>query len=256
MKLIEKKCPNCGASLEFDENAKSCNCQYCHRSFEIEREKNIKDELEDAQYILNEVMKKNTSPIFFIIPIIIFIGFAFLMYNVFKYNVKSNHEEFEKRVQEQKEVIEKNTQEEEEEKIVLLTDAKDITNSALDSLDHEAVFEIENAKGNTTKSYFTIEERKREKVYVAYKEGSNYLIAIYETLYKDFRNQSDMQTIYVPLVFENVKNPIGFYNPKIDAPKYYFTDTKDTFAYGYASFDETYNNVVKPLEGEYTITEK
>ena len=38
MKIIEKKCPNCGAGLEFNENDKSCRCEYCKRSFEIERE--------------------------------------------------------------------------------------------------------------------------------------------------------------------------------------------------------------------------
>ena len=37
MKLIEKKCPNCGGSLEFSETDKSCKCEYCHRAFEIER---------------------------------------------------------------------------------------------------------------------------------------------------------------------------------------------------------------------------
>lgn len=37
MKLIEKKCPNCGASLSFSDTDKSCKCEYCERSFEIER---------------------------------------------------------------------------------------------------------------------------------------------------------------------------------------------------------------------------
>ena len=41
MKLIEKKCPNCGASLEFNDSDKSCKCQYCHRAFEIERDSSI-----------------------------------------------------------------------------------------------------------------------------------------------------------------------------------------------------------------------
>ncbi len=265
MKLIEKKCPNCGASLEFDEKDKSCNCTYCHRSYEIEREE-TKEDIEYKLKELQEITKKlGPSPIFFIIPVIIFVGFAFLIYSIFSFNVKTDHDNFEKNAKESKENYEKkvkeseekyNKEKEEKEKIVLLEDAKDITDSALDNLDHEAVFAIKNAKGNTQKTYFTIEERKRDKVYVAYKEGSNYFIAIYKVKYKDFFNQSDMQTIYVPLVYENVENPIGFYNVKVDAPEYYFTDAKDTYAYGYASFDEAYNNVVKPLESEYTITER
>ena len=29
MRLIEKKCPNCGADLEFKDNDKSCKCSHC-----------------------------------------------------------------------------------------------------------------------------------------------------------------------------------------------------------------------------------
>ena len=38
MRLVEKKCPNCGANLSFGENEKSCKCEYCKREFEIERD--------------------------------------------------------------------------------------------------------------------------------------------------------------------------------------------------------------------------
>ena len=34
MKLIEKKCPNCGANLEFKDTDKSCKCSHCGSSFE------------------------------------------------------------------------------------------------------------------------------------------------------------------------------------------------------------------------------
>lgn len=44
MKLIEKKCPNCGASLEFNDNDRSCKCVYCKRGFEIVRDSENDDE--------------------------------------------------------------------------------------------------------------------------------------------------------------------------------------------------------------------
>ncbi len=257
MKLIEKKCPNCGASLEFNEKDKSCTCTYCHRAFEIERE----GEKED--YILNEIaVTKAVSPIFFIVPFIIVIGFAFLMYNIFSYNVKSSHDEFEKRVQEQKEGIEKYNQEMEKEtddkkEEKLITNIDELSNRNYETINTEAAFNIKNAKGETTKSSFQVEERKREKVIIAYKEKSNYLIAIFKVLYKDFFNQKDMQTIYVPLVYENIeRNFYSLNNVKVDAPEYYFNKSKTTYAYGYSTYEEAYNNVVKPLESEYTITEK
>lgn len=58
MKLIEKKCPNCGASLSFNDNDNSCICEYCKRIFEIERETNSKNNRgidEMAEYNLTEL---------------------------------------------------------------------------------------------------------------------------------------------------------------------------------------------------------
>ena len=58
MKLIEKKCPNCGANLEFKETDKSCSCSYCHRSFEIERESNLDTDDISKQFNLSELKEK------------------------------------------------------------------------------------------------------------------------------------------------------------------------------------------------------
>jgi len=55
MKLIEKRCPNCGASIEFNDDARSCKCDYCNRSFEIEREHTNKKSSKNDDYILNEL---------------------------------------------------------------------------------------------------------------------------------------------------------------------------------------------------------
>ena len=65
MRLIEKKCPNCGANLEFDENDKSCKCQYCKRSFEIERDT---DNLDKFNLIYDKMQKPVKA--FFMIPFI------------------------------------------------------------------------------------------------------------------------------------------------------------------------------------------
>ena len=55
MKLIEKKCPNCGANLEFSETDKSCKCEYCHRAFEIERDEKINVSDIAEQFNLSEL---------------------------------------------------------------------------------------------------------------------------------------------------------------------------------------------------------
>ena len=56
MRLIEKECPNCGASVKFNENDRSCKCEYCHREFEIERDKeDEKKHFDPRNYTLTEL---------------------------------------------------------------------------------------------------------------------------------------------------------------------------------------------------------
>lgn len=51
MKLVQRKCPSCGASLEFDENAKEVTCEYCKQKLTIEREEN-KDNFDTTDFSL------------------------------------------------------------------------------------------------------------------------------------------------------------------------------------------------------------
>ena len=55
MRLIEKECPNCGASVEFNENDKTCKCEYCKRSFTIERDKEDNKKIDPRKIKLNEM---------------------------------------------------------------------------------------------------------------------------------------------------------------------------------------------------------
>ena len=43
MKLVQKKCPSCGASLSIDSQATEVTCEYCKQKLLIEREENNKD---------------------------------------------------------------------------------------------------------------------------------------------------------------------------------------------------------------------
>ena len=94
MELIEKKCPNCGASLEFGDNDKSCTCNYCHRSFIIEKNttldvenladqfdlKELEKNMEAANKLLNKMMPKTTPfMIIFTIGIILIIGVVIII---------------------------------------------------------------------------------------------------------------------------------------------------------------------------------
>lgn len=70
MKLIEKKCPNCGAGLEFKDNDKNCKCSHCGSSFEIERDTNKADL--DEQFDLKP-LDRSFSILAFVIYLFIFV---------------------------------------------------------------------------------------------------------------------------------------------------------------------------------------
>ena len=71
MRLIEKKCPNCGSSLSFGPNDKETKCAYCNASFEIERE-NESDVPEN--FLLHQKTVRTMSTAIMITSIIVFIA--------------------------------------------------------------------------------------------------------------------------------------------------------------------------------------
>lgn len=73
MKLIEKKCPNCGSSLSFGPNDKETKCTYCNASFEIERE-NESESVIPENFLLHQKTVRRMSTAIMIISIIVFIA--------------------------------------------------------------------------------------------------------------------------------------------------------------------------------------
>ena len=245
MKLVEKKCPNCGANLEFGENDKSCKCEYCKRSFEVERDENINNNNLSEQYSLNETGKTiaKVAGITMVAPFVIFLisfltiltSIAFIVPTaIYKQDILPNK---------------------------LLTTINNLDNNdlkAIEEISEDVAYQTAKGQHDLTYSYDEADSLKLEKLYFAYKEDSNYVIAIYKTMYHNFWNQTDQQTVYIPVVFKDVKNNItsSLINGKNPAPEYYFNPEKTTYVYAYSSFEKTYNEIVKPLENEYKITEK
>lgn len=241
MKLIEKKCPNCGAGLEFKDNDKNCKCSHCGSSFEIERNTNINDI--EEQFDLKPIGKV-FSAFYIFIFIVIFISVAGFIsitaYHVF--NNSTNYSSFFK-------------------KNGYISSVSDLSNSDISHIEFESKMQISykgEGMNDHNHSYYRSSEPRREKLCVAYKKDSNFIIAIYKVSYHDFFHQENNYTVYVPIVYENVKGEIAFNlgDGKVSAPEYYFNSERTSYTYGYASFDEAYNGVVKPLENEYKITEK
>jgi len=69
MKIIEKTCPNCGASIEFNKGDDKVKCEYCKKTYVIEEEK--KDDKDLYEYNLKAV--SSVSKVIIIISIVSFV---------------------------------------------------------------------------------------------------------------------------------------------------------------------------------------
>jgi len=116
MRLVEKKCPNCGGALKFNFEDKETTCEFCGRSFEIERDQSISndnDEIFNADnYALTEEQKKVLGAFagFTFVPIAIFAIAVIAMVTI---GIVSSRRSFNKQ-SEEVEVEEKVTPQEEE----------------------------------------------------------------------------------------------------------------------------------------------
>ena len=252
MRLVEKKCPNCGANLEFSETDKSCKCSYCHRAFEIERDEKKEFNNYADQFNLNELQNSVvTASKFIAVPfVIVGIGFIFIFGLIF-YSAFTNIHEVKSKNTERLQTIKEDNQ--------ILSSIDEIDNDGFEDLNFACFSFLSQSvvgRSDTTYSYQSAGDSRLEKVYVASKKDSNYVISIYSKVYHNFFNQSDQHTVYIPIVFENIKKDCDFSNGKNPAPEYYFNEEKSSYIYAYGSFEDAYNNVVKVLESDYTISEK
>ncbi len=248
MRLIEKKCPNCNANLEFGENDKTCKCQYCKRSFEIERDMN---DIEKFNLVYDKIHKP--MKMMFMIP---FIAFFVIFIIVFIFIISS----FNKGIENSDSVFEK-FNDYIVDKENLLTDVNELKNTDIDFIDSFSSSQINRvAEGvNDANHSFSVDgDVTREKIYVLYKENYNKLVLIYKATFRDFFNQEDRHTLYIPVVYENIEKNIisSLGNATVTNHVYYLNSDESCYTYGFASFDEAYQDSVGNDSEGFTITEK
>ena len=248
MRIVEKKCPNCGASLEFDENAKSCKCDYCKRTFEIERDNhgiNVDFNLSE----LKGPMKVFTS-VTIIVSIITFIIIGtviFLIGSAIHKSVSSqvNGGEIFKSVDQ--------------------LNSEDY--GALNQNAYEVIFK----DGSRLDDYYLDMNVNRKKIYLAYKKGNkkekdtNVVVVVYSARYKKLLHGENVYDILVPILYENLKddtyggNQLVFQldDGYVKAPEYYFNMEHSEYALGYKDFETLEKDIIDPLKKDgYKITKK
>ena len=250
MRLIEKKCPNCGADLEFDENAKSCKCSYCKRSFEIERDVN---DLEKINLVFDKVEKPVKA--MFIIPFVFAIVIFLIVFCsiFFGFRRQTNTGNKQNELPDIEDILEENN--------TIIKDASELTTENMDDLERQAssvLHQSVTGRQDTTYSFSTTGDPRLQNTYVASKENENKVVLIYSVIYQNFFHQEQQYTVFIPAVIENVKaNTFLTTKAKNPSPEFYLNDEHSTYVYAYGSEDEAYNGVLKPLEDEgYTVTKK
>ena len=128
MKIVEKKCPNCHANLEFRVGEEDVECPSCRRKYAIEYDKDVVDpevklKMKDIQLKLLDTFQKDYersrkfSSIFVVIFAVIFVAiFAFIIYNGIRIyqDSESTRTEFERSREEQLKEQEENAQKQKE----------------------------------------------------------------------------------------------------------------------------------------------
>ena len=245
MRLIEKKCPNCGAGLSFSENDKSCKCEYCKREFEIERDTD-KTKLVDQ---FNLIPLKTFASIFKIFTIGSFVSSLFItliifaVFGLFIFGIIKSIDSQTRKNKESNEIVEE----------------KDLTNNDLELLDMKSKIAIMKNNDNTVD--FSLKgSPKREKIYILTKDEENILIPVYKATYQNFFEKEFKYTVYIPVIYENVRSKsnsiiYSLDDGIIDAPEYYFNLEHSDYTYGYQNLEDLNNAILSDFK-EYSIAEK
>ena len=241
MRLVEKKCPNCGANLSFGENEKSCKCEYCKREFEIERDT---DNLDKISLIYHDI-SKGVGTGFKFMFIIYFAVFAFvaITLSLISFSIFHSHED-------NASILENDNNNS------YLSSISDISNFDYGFIDTDSSIAMSNE--DTKTFYFRESSSKRVMIYLLYRENRNMLVPIYKNVYT---NGSLSYELYVPVFYENIKVDHGSIahdvgNARVEAPKYYLNLEKTEYTVGYDSIESLYNSTLKQYENDYTVTKK
>ncbi len=89
MRLVEKKCPNCGAGISFSADANEVTCKYCNTCFEIERDNDVVDFSDNLKNInfdafsLHAKIVRKVNIVIFIVAAIIFVSIFIMFFIMF-----------------------------------------------------------------------------------------------------------------------------------------------------------------------------
>lgn len=112
MKIIEKKCPNCGGNLDFKVGEHDVRCESCRRKFAVEYDTDLNDMTEKAMDAL-KAADINLRPVrkFMLAMIIGFFVIVAIAVTFSIIHMMNSRAEFNKKVEQSQQKFEERTQE-------------------------------------------------------------------------------------------------------------------------------------------------
>lgn len=263
MKLIEKKCPNCGAGLKFDKDDTEVVCEYCKKSYVIQRdntEKKDSTDLSDIDYELieevfdkfNEVTKEMfrgprvASKVITVIVIIVFISIFFGAFTLIGSIVSGDFgNEFKSRFEEKVE---------EKIEIKYVTELEQLDEQTKEIMKTESKKDLA-ARVNHLSSDYTLGEWEFEGYYLLTNENGNELYNVYSNTVSGNANMK----IYGVVMFSDLEIgednivSVNLQNSRYFAPILNLNDRWYSYVSGYDSLESFYNNVLRNKRNDYTI---
>ncbi len=280
MKIIEKKCPGCGAALKFGQNDTSVTCEYCGKSLHIQRDENkfakLAEQNWDRAYQFVDDYGKPIAKGFaavsigmMIIPFFIFFAIVGIFgFAIFSFSGAGDIDFDENPIVnewEQEQLDRYN-----EERKTLVKKLEQIDSVSLQTFRDASVTKLKNrdvgsghgwAGHTSTKDKFTLVKDWTlvgSYLLVGKEKNENTLYDVYEHSFK-VKSTKKTVTLYVAVSYSNIKltdegivnhNYMGtFHGPDVDLI------TGDAFSStnGYESVEKLYNTLLRSQSGEFTI---
>lgn len=252
MKLIEKKCPNCGASLSFDKHDTDVTCEYCKKSYVIQRDEikienneNSKTDNIEVHYNLVSFKKRNKAvflfvyivAIIFIISIISsFLIFSRVLFGMFE---SSN--------------VHTTTNNNEIKKDIYVTEFSQIDEKSLEIFHEESLKTLNSRKDSNYKGITTGSWTYCGMYLLNKKNGNDNML--YDVFKRTVTTSEATFEVYGAVKYRTLKLSednivLNDFNGQFIAPMYMIGYG---FVYGYEDNNTLYNRELRELTGDYKV---
>ena len=271
MKFVEKKCPNCGAGLKFNDDASDVVCEYCNKTYYIQRDEKKYAKLDEAHRanaykFVDEVGKPIVKAfaaaqiIMMIVPVIMFVviagGIGFTIYN-FNSSTPENGDLVEDSKDKWKDEADKAYN---EQRAKMVQKISQIDAVSLQTFHDTSSQKLQNYDGSCVHGdYKLTKDWESVGVYllVAKESNENILYDVFKHTYKNKKTGKET-TLYATIKYEdlfltdnNIVENNYFAWPEV--PSYNFPGNSFVGAYGYESVEKLYNQLVRSQSGDYII---